>query len=237
MTENFVIICTIGRTGSSLLINILNHLESTCFCGELIGENALLKLRNKEKITYEDLRISTYDSFHLKKINTRGNQYYCPKNCLFTKLTPNDISEKLLKANNAKDVLNTLLNSDSKTKGFKVLIGPYQLSKIINSSELKFCKFILLIRQNGLKESLIRGNFQIYENSNLAKESTEKYIQFYNENKNNKNIHLLSYEDITEKNENFKKIIQKIGCKYDEEKIELACKTKCSYNQRANLKI
>ena len=132
MTENFVIICTIGRTGSSLLINILNHLESTCFCGELIGENALLKLRNKEKITYEDLRISTYDSFHLKKINTRGNQYYCPKNCLFTKLTPNDISEKLLKANNAKDVLNTLLNSDSKTKGFRPAWGKDRASLITN---------------------------------------------------------------------------------------------------------
>lgn len=115
----------------------------------------------------------------------------------------------------------------SKISGCKILANSEVVENFLKKDIAKNFKIILLIREDidKLRNSMKKAGFRSY-----------KYVNLEGENKSyrrmgvdNKNVYLLSYEDIVGKTQRFKRLFEFIGVGYDEKRVSSGMGEVCSY--------
>lgn len=222
------IIFTIGRTGSTLLINILNKFEGVTFSGEIYNIELLRKMNNINNIMrIEDFTILQNNSNLMR--GTKSNHVnYFPRNTNYYKYF-HKVDQFLCNYNRQttiKDRLKFIMPLD-KISGCKILTN----SKVVKDFFLNYkiskeFKVILLIRENvdRLRDSMKRAGFGSYRRVNLEKENLE-----YKKLSDKENTYLLTYEDILKQNSRFNGLFDFIGIKNDRSKVIKGMNEICSY--------
>lgn len=233
------IIFTIGRTGSSLLVNILNKFKDVTFSGEIYNIQLLMKMNRGEELNMEDFsqifkKIERTDkSTHtdIKKIGGKScSPLYFPKDTNLYKYHnhPGKFIKNLKEKNTILEKLKYIMPLN-KVIGCKILASYKVVDDFLNCNISKHFKIILLIREDidKLQDSMKRASFK---NINLEMENREyKRIDMGDEG-----IYLLSYEDILKRNENFRGLFKFINVGYSNKLVSDGFKEICSYASSLN---
>ena len=227
------IIFTIGRTGSSMLINILNNFEGVTFSGEIYNLQLLRKLNVDGKIGLNDFHIFT--KYLIRTSESRKDPIYMPKNTNYRKYfkSPKKFMDEFNEQETRLDRLKYIMPID-KVVGFKMLVRSDVIEDFLKYKNLlKHFKIILLIRNNipALRNSMKRAGFSGYKTINLEEEN-RNYKRI---SKENDNIYLLSYEDILNRNQQFKDLFNFIGVEYNDKRVGERFGEVCSYAPRRDL--
>lgn len=229
------IIFTIGRTGSSMLINILNNFENVTFSGEIYNIQLLRKLNNlNNKMNLIDFRV-----FESKELKRKGlsskNPLYFPRNTNYHKYfhSPNKFLKEFGEQKTIFDRIKYVMPQD-KIVGCKLLAKSSTVEDFLKyKNVMKHFKIILLVRNNidALRNSMKRAGFCSYKYVKLDEEN----MNYKRINEENDNTYLLSYEDILNKNENFKNLFKFIGVPYNQTHVDKRFGEVCSYASRRDL--
>lgn len=230
------IIITIGRTGSCLLVNILNKFKDVTCTGEIYNIQYLEKLNRNDLITINDLRILN-DKNNINRGRRESQPNFIPKNTNYHKYFQKSF-DFMKEYNKRKTILEQLeyIMPDSKISGCKMLGNSSALKLFLSLTNIrKHFKIILLIREDTekLRASMKRASFPSWNTVNLEKENSE-YKKIYQENKD---IYLISYEDILKRNNNLKGLFKFINVVYSDNLVIKGLKTICSYANCNNKKL
>lgn len=216
------LICTIGRTGSTLLVHILNTQKNVSVCGELFGDIFFKKLSENKKINNKDIRIFTNYKFITDR---KTSPFYTPHNIVFKKIKNNDLGELLVEN---KNVINNLFPQD-KISGAKCLIKTETVESMINSKHINI-KLILLIRNpddtiRSMKKSGFGGKKYTLDS---IKKYNKKMIEISEKYPNE--TFLINYDDIININSKLKKLFNFLNIEgFNNSIIECCLQTRCSY--------
>jgi hypothetical protein len=226
-----IIISTFGRTGSTLLMNILNNSKNITITGELYGYGFLRKLIDNEKILFEDLNISRFKSSNINrkyklKVFSSINPFFVPRNCIFYNEYINNIRTNINKLNNKTEIIDYLL-PNNKLKGMKIVLESKKIRYILENDEET--KIILSIRNpeetyKSMQRCKIKISIGIIENE------MEEYKKINKEYP--KNTFLISYEEIIKNGLKIKELCKFLNIKFDNKKYKKSLKKICSYNTR-----
>lgn len=226
----FILLFTIGRTGSCLLVNILNNYNNISFAGEIYNIQYMQKLSSDKKVTIKDFRV-----FDRKSILRGGRQdqpNFMPRNTNYHKYLrkPGKFMVEYNKMETIPDKLKYIM-PQNEISGCKMLGNSKALRWFLSFKNIeKHFKIILLIRENTdeLRDSMKRAGFSSWKTVNLNKENRE-YKRVYEENKENGRMFLLSYEDIINQNKKFRELFKFINIEYSDNLVIKGLNTVCSY--------
>ncbi len=232
--ERFIIF-TIGRTGSSLLVNILNKYNNVTFAGEIYNLNLLRRINDNKEIRITDFKI--FDHKYNKKIGVLSTHaLYFPKNTNYFKYfeKQNIFMEEFNSKNGKLEKIKYIMPEDEKV-GLKILTTSKNIEFFLEWDISKYFKIILLIRENtnSLRKSMKKAGFYSYKTVNLKKEN-DKYREIYKNNKMFHNIFLLSYEDMLKNTNNFKNLFEFLNIKTDDKLIKCGFNEICSFASSLN---
>lgn len=229
------IIFTIGRTGSSLLINILNNFEDITFSGEIYNIQMLRKMNGDEKIDLNDIRIFSQKDLK-KKGGCAKNPLYFPKNTNYHKYFdhPDRFIKKFEEKKTRLEKLKFLM-PQNKIVGCKLLAKSDTIKDFLDNYKniTKHFKIILLVRNNvdALRNSMKRAGFCSYKYVKLEEEN----LNYRKISEEYSNTYLLSYEDMLNRNEKFKGLFKFIGVPYSNRTVLKRFYEICSYAPRRDL--
>lgn len=229
------IIFTIGRTGSSMLINILNNFEDVTFSGEIYNIKLLKKMNSDEEFGINDFEVFT-DKAILMTGKTSKNPLFFPRNTNYYKnfYNPKKFLTGFMENKTRLEKLKYLMPLN-KIVGCKILANSKVIKDFLKHYKniTTHFKIILLIRNNtdALRNSMKRAGFNSYKYVNLEEEN----LEYKKINEENEGIYLLSYEDILNRNKKFKDLFNFIGVKYDDRRVSQKFSEVCSYASRRDL--
>ena len=225
-----ITICTIGRTGSTLLMNTLNQFQEISICGEMYGHSFFHRIINEEEIYYQNLRGNGFKKEFLNtQLRNTSHPFHVTDDSVFYLCSRREINAMLLTLTTSKERLDLLL-PQNKIRGCKLLTQADFILNMLESYVLKDMKFILLIRDAGqVMASMKRAKFKkytiakvIYQNK-LYKEIHKQYPE---------RTFLINYKDIVNNNNNFKDLFKFIGVKYNNKLTEQGLSILCSYGSQ-----
>ena len=225
-----ITICTIGRTGSTLLMYTLDQFNDISICGELYGANFFHRIMHNEKINYHNLRGKGYKKEYLNgQLTNTSHPFHVTNDSIFYLYEKDEIDDILDKLNTSKERLEFML-PNNKVRGCKLLTRGLFILEMLQSYELKDMKFILLIREaNAVMASMKRAGFKRY-NINKVKEQNKLYKEI-NEQYPERTF-LINYKDIINKNDNFKNLFKFINVEYNNDLVERGLSIVCSYGSQ-----
>jgi hypothetical protein len=219
-----IIIITIGRTGSTLLMNMLNINNKINILGEIYPLRLLEKILDHEKINRTDFK----EKNQLKHIKT--SPFYIPLNFNLESIIEN-YNDNITEDMTPTEKIFSLLPKN-KNVGFKLLCDYDKIEFLLKNYD---AKFIFLIRESsGLEKSMKRSGFK--KKLKEINENNEKYIKIYNKHKNTHKLFLIKYRDICNETQNFKDLYKFLDIEYNQEYISRTKKQLCSYAQSRNVK-
>lgn len=225
------IIFTIGRTGSSLLVHILNKFKDVTFAGEIYTLDLFARINRGDK----RIPIDAFNVFNNKNIILNGrysnSSVYFPQrtNYAINMKRKEKFLEKFHKIDNVEKRLKFIMPID-KISGCKILTKSEGIKNFLKMDNLKDIKLILLVREDikAQLKSMRRARF-IKSNGrepNIEYENNE-YKKIYNDNKSR--IYYLTYEDIVNRRNRFKGLFKFMKLDYDEKKVISGLSIVCSY--------
>lgn len=225
-----ITLCTIGRTGSTLLINILNQFNEISICGELYGTNFFHRIMNEEDICYRNLRGNGYKKEYLNtQLTNTSHPFHVTKDSVFYLYEKDEIDNKLNNIHTSKERLDFMLPNNN-VRGCKLLTKGDFIISMLDSYILKDMKFILLIREaSAVMASMKRAGFKRY-NINKIKEQNKLYKEINKQYP--ERTFLINYKDIINDNNNFKELFRFINVNYNNELVEIGLSIVCSYSSQ-----
>ena len=228
------IIFTIGRTGSTLLTYILNQYRGVTAAGEIFSYDLLRNIFNGGKPNKEVFNhIFNNKMSYQVRGSSRTCPTYMPKNCNYYKYFDNTdkFMEEINKLESVEDRLKFLMPQDN-IVGFKVLASTKRVEDFLKWKNIKNVKIILLVREDliKLRKSMVNAGFvnkHLPRKHESLRMENDGYKKIYDENKSN--TYYLSYEDIINKRERFKKMFDFLGIKYNDKNTDRGLNTLCSY--------
>lgn len=220
------VIFTIGRTGSTLLINILNKFEGVTFAGEIYSLDLLDRINGSKPIRLGNLNVL----INRNKLRVRSScdTNYIPRNTILYKYfrKPHKLIQLLENYKTVDGRLKVLLPED-KIVGFKLLGNANKFEWFSNFKNLPF-KIIVLVRENidELRGSMKRAGFSNWRKVDLEGEN-RRYKEIYNKNKDR--MYYVSYEDILRKTKRFKNLFKFMNIEYDNNLVISGMSDICSY--------
>ena len=219
-----IVIVTIGRTGSTLLQNILNQVSNSRILGELYPKRLLKKLIKKGdvKVDINDFNIKSRKGNY----NKPNHPFYVPVN-FNIRNNIDEFNNKNVSNLSPTERLKILLPKDRQNVGFKILIEHEEIEEIILNYDIKF---LFLIRDKmSIINSMKRAGFK--KSIKYVNENIDNYKEIYNKYKDTKKIFLIDYNDIVISNDNFKNMFKFLNINYDSQKIKESKRILCSYAQ------
>lgn len=226
------IIFTIGRTGSSLLVNILNQYKEVTVAGEIYKLDLFSCLNRGDK----DISINKFQIFNDNNNKIKGrlpsSSIYFPKNTNYHKYynKPEKFKEEFDKLKTNKERLEYIM-PQNKIVGCKILANSKNLKWFLGFENIiKHFKIILLVREDikDLEDSMKRAGFITSKSKkiDLQKENDE-YKKIYEENR--ERMYYLTYDDIINISERYVGLYNFIGMEHNKNNTIVGLNTICSY--------
>lgn len=225
------IIFTIGRTGSSLLVHILNKFKDVTFSGEIFSGDLFSRINREDK----RIPLGVFKVFTNKKyiINGRlsNSPIYLPKRTNYSKYLkrPHTFLNEFNKLETVKERLEFIMPLN-KVVGCKILTKGRGVKDFLKLKNMKCFKIILLIREDvkACIKSMKRARFIKPDGDipDICYENKE-YKKIYDENKDR--VYLLSYEDIVNRSDRFKGLFDFMNIKYNDRLVIDGSSIVCSY--------
>lgn len=226
----YYIIFTIGRTGSSLLVNVLNQFDGVTFSGEIYNLGLFDKMNQGKDITLGLFGIFS-NKGNLIKGRLKNSPIYMPPSTNYRKYfrKPGKFSKEYHELKTLEEKMEFIMPKDKKIVGCKMLANAKNFRWFLTFKKIvPMFKVIILIREDteALRDSMRRAGWGGWKRIDLEKENRE-YNEIYEENKGR--MYLVSYEDMKMRNKRWKGLFKYLGIKYDGEKVNRGFRMVCSY--------
>lgn len=225
------IIFTIGRTGSSLLVHILNKFQGVTFSGEIYTLDLLARINREDKrIPIEAFKVFGNKNILLNGRYSNSSVYFPNRTNYAIHLKRKELFiKKFHKIENVNKRLKFIMPID-KISGCKILTKSEGIKNFLNMEKLKDIKIILLVRDDikaQLKSMKRAGFIKANGKEPDINYENKEYRKIYKENKGR--VYYLSYEDMVNRTDRFKRLFKFMNIDYDEKKVISGSSIVCSY--------
>lgn len=231
-----VLLITPGRTGSTLLINVLNHLGGV-FGGEVLGHEVFHKLGNGSAIQPSDLRV-------YPRVQQRGGKsvfadpthpFHLPRTSHLYRDSFEVCCYRVNQTSAPPSRFRAFFH-ESGVVGCKMLANALQVGPLLDAATASGFAVILLVRDpTSLAASCRRAYFGHYESIADSTAVIDAYRQACAHYSHRGNLHLLEYRDLEEGGPRLRSLVAQLGLTWNNTRYQRAKQYRCSYAQRAGL--